>query len=185
MGFRYLGFSYVDTFLYIFKNEIKLSAPKRRIHKLNMSESMVLTDSNGNLSALPFPVGMIMLWYGTAATVPAGWSICDGSGLTPNLINKFVRGGGSTSSLNSTGGDDSVSLTGDNLPPHTHTVTMGVGGNHPVPLSTNHFSVDYGTPKSTTEYTVKTSPVCNECKSTPFSILPSYRTLLYIMRTRN
>jgi hypothetical protein len=36
------------------------------------------------------PVGSIIMWYGTAATVPANWHICDGTSGTPNLVNKFA-----------------------------------------------------------------------------------------------
>lgn len=36
------------------------------------------------------PTGMIILWHGTIATIPSGWVLCDGSGGTPDLRNKFV-----------------------------------------------------------------------------------------------
>jgi hypothetical protein len=36
------------------------------------------------------PPGSIILWYGTAATIPTGWALCDGQNGTPNLVNKFV-----------------------------------------------------------------------------------------------
>jgi hypothetical protein len=32
------------------------------------------------------------MWYGTLATIPAGWQICDGTGGTPDLRNHFVKG---------------------------------------------------------------------------------------------
>ena len=34
----------------------------------------------------------IVMWYGTLASIPAGWQICDGTGGTPDLRNYFVRG---------------------------------------------------------------------------------------------
>lgn len=36
--------------------------------------------------------GMIMLWYGTHATIPSGWTACDGTMGTPDLQTKFVKG---------------------------------------------------------------------------------------------
>ena len=124
---------------------------------------------------------MIMLWYGSAATVPTGWTICDGYGETPNLVGKFVRGGGSATALNSAG-SDSVILTAANLPNHTHTVTMGVGGRGGN-VNTNSFTNNDGTPTDKANWTVSTSPGCNECTGKAVTILPSYQTLLYIMRT--
>ena len=36
------------------------------------------------------PIGAIVLWSGSIATIPSGWSLCDGSSGTPNLTAKFV-----------------------------------------------------------------------------------------------
>jgi len=36
--------------------------------------------------------GLIVMWHGTIANIPAGWLICDGNGGTPNLLAKFVQG---------------------------------------------------------------------------------------------
>lgn len=36
------------------------------------------------------PPGSIIMWYGTAATIPNGWVLCDGQNNTPNLVNKFI-----------------------------------------------------------------------------------------------
>ena len=38
------------------------------------------------------PYGMITLWYGTVASIPNGWALCDGTNGTPNLTNMFVIG---------------------------------------------------------------------------------------------
>ena len=34
----------------------------------------------------------IVMWYGSLATIPAGWTLCDGTLGTPDLRNYFVRG---------------------------------------------------------------------------------------------
>jgi hypothetical protein len=43
-----------------------------------------------DLSATYLPTGMIMLWSGTIASIPTGWALCDGTGGTPDLRNRFI-----------------------------------------------------------------------------------------------
>jgi hypothetical protein len=38
------------------------------------------------------PTGLITLWYGSVATIPSGWALCNGSNGTPDLRDKFVVG---------------------------------------------------------------------------------------------
>lgn len=38
------------------------------------------------------PIGAIIMWYGTSASVPTGWNICDGTNGTPDLRNRFIIG---------------------------------------------------------------------------------------------
>jgi len=38
------------------------------------------------------PLGGIILWSGTVATIPANWALCNGSNGTPDLRNAFVVG---------------------------------------------------------------------------------------------
>ena len=69
------------------------------------------------ISSPPFwaPPGTILLWYGNAANVPAGWQICDGTNGTPNLQNRYVKGNDADGNLGNTGGN----LT------HGHTLPAG------------------------------------------------------------
>eukprot|EP01050_Picozoa_sp_SAG11_P019000 SAG11_NODE_2962_length_2807_cov_9.931315_2_plen_82_part_00 len=50
------------------------------------------------------PIGMIIVWAGTVASLPIGWVICDGAFGTPDLRDKFVLGAGGAHAANSTGG---------------------------------------------------------------------------------
>ena len=68
-----------------------------------------------------FVKGMIILWYGDTNNVPTGFALCDGTNDTPDLRDKFVVGAGSAYTPGDTGGADSVTLTVDQIPPHTHT----------------------------------------------------------------
>jgi len=43
-----------------------------------------------NVMALLPPI--IVIWSGTLENVPTGWSLCDGTGGTPDLKNKFIVG---------------------------------------------------------------------------------------------
>ena len=61
------------------------------------------------------PVGGIILWSGSTASIPSGWALCDGNNGTPDLRNKFIVGAGSTYNVNATGGSaDAIVVS------HTH-----------------------------------------------------------------
>jgi len=51
-----------------------------------------------------FPVGGIIMWSGSIATIPSGWLLCDGASGTPDLRDRFVIGAGSTYAVAATGG---------------------------------------------------------------------------------
>jgi len=105
--------------------------------------SVILTAANllGNLASGVGvnTTGMIMLWYGTAGSVPTGYHICDGTAGTPDLRDLFVLGaggalpttGGSSTTVTGSGGGGGGSVTGGyalvptDLPAHTHDVYMG------------------------------------------------------------
>lgn len=75
------------------------------------------------------PSGAIIMWSGN--TVPSGWRLCNGLDGTPDLRNRFIRGGDLTNN-GETGGVESQShshsgsvqghtLTVDEMPNHQHT----------------------------------------------------------------
>lgn len=59
--------------------------------------------------------GIIALWSGSAASIPFGWTLCNGTLGTPDLRNKFIIGAGSTYAP---GANSAVST-------HTHTANLG------------------------------------------------------------
>jgi microcystin-dependent protein len=69
------------------------------------------------------PSGVILLWSGSVATIPSGWALCNGSSGTPDLRNRFVVGAGSTYSVGDTGGSATSTLTTNELPAHTHSLS--------------------------------------------------------------
>jgi len=67
------------------------------------------------------PSGSIALWNGSIATIPSGYVLCNGSNSTPNLMDKFVVGAGSTYAVAATGGEATHALSIAELAAHTHT----------------------------------------------------------------
>ena len=84
-----------------------------------------------------------MLWYGSVASIPSGWVLCDGNNSTPDLRNRFVVGAGTGGNYSpgDTGGANSVTLTVAQIPAHTHTyerTDVGINVNdRPWPASNN------------------------------------------------
>lgn len=69
------------------------------------------------------PAGVILLWSGSIASIPSGWLLCNGSSGTPDLRDRFVVGAGSTYAVGATGGATTVTLSTNNLPSHTHSIS--------------------------------------------------------------
>lgn len=84
---------------------------------LNVEKGKILSK---NLELLP--PGTIVAWKGT--TPPGGWALCDGNEGRPNLKGRFILGYGSGkgSSLNSTGGSETHTLTESEIPSHRHSI---------------------------------------------------------------
>ena len=66
------------------------------------------------------PYGSIIMWYGSVASIPAGWALCNGSNNTPDLRGRFVVGAGDSYSPGNTGGANTVTLTAAQMPSHSH-----------------------------------------------------------------
>jgi len=57
-----------------------------------------------SFAAGTIPAGLIAMWHGTLAAVPAGWILCDGQNGTPDLRDKFVKGAADGQNPGSIGG---------------------------------------------------------------------------------
>lgn len=82
----------------------------------------------GNTQVMP--VGGIILWNGSAGSIPTGWHLCDGTAGTPDLRDRFVVGAGASYSPWSQGGANTVTLGTWELPTHYHTGNTAGTGAH-------------------------------------------------------
>lgn len=67
------------------------------------------------------PIGAIILWKNSAASLPSGWQICNGTNGTPDLRDYFIYGAAS---------DGDLSGTGTGVHSHTRDANTGSGGAH-------------------------------------------------------
>lgn len=70
------------------------------------------------------PVGGIVIWSGSVASIPEGWALCDGRTsngyATPNLSDRFVLGAAGKYAVGAQGGSERVTLSIENIPSHRH-----------------------------------------------------------------
>lgn len=84
-----------------------------------------VTISSTDPTSAIFARGMIMMWSGSLATIPTGWSLCDGTLGTPNLRDRFVVGSGAAYVTGNIGGSaDAIVVT------HSHSLNIQSAGAH-------------------------------------------------------
>lgn len=113
--------------------------------------------------------GMIMLWYGSIASIPTGWTLCDGTNGSPNLKDYFVRGAGTGPSW-APGGTGGAST-------HTHEFT---GDGHAHDLASGD-QIQEVTPAGHHYHGTSTNPASGTTDSSDHK--PKYMNLCYIMKT--
>jgi hypothetical protein len=72
-----------------------------------------------NAAKEAFPIGGIIIWSGSIASIPATWQLCNGTNGTPDLRDRFIVGAGTTYAVNATGGSANAVVVA-----HTHTATV-------------------------------------------------------------
>lgn len=122
------------------------------------------------------PAGFIGIWSGSADDVPNGWHLCDGNDGTPDLRDRFVLGAGTTHKVGGKGGAETVTLTVDQMPSHSHTyVSPSYQGTYVTISTSSGSSKDsyYRTANSTTDFAGKGQSHEN---------MPPYYALCYIIK---
>jgi hypothetical protein len=136
------------------------------------------------------PSGVIVMWSGSVASIPAGWFLCDGTNSTPDLRDRFVVGAGGTYNPAATGGSANAIVVS-----HTHTASSVVtdpGHRHtynaPAGFVDEGFSgsavagiVLSNTGNAVTGITVATT-IASAGSSGINANLPPYYALAYIMK---
>ena len=130
-----------------------------------------------NLTVDGFVSGMIILWSGAADAIPTGFVLCDGNNSTPNLSGRFVVGYDASNSdydVNDTGGSESVTLTVNQIPAHTHNINLAVRAFYQEP---RNFGVGTDGSANNSEDTGSTGG------GQSHENRPPYYALCYIMKT--
>ena len=158
------------------------------------------------------PIGFIILWYSTIASIPSGWGVCDGSTYTrsdgggnivsPNLTGEFVIAHGPSYAVDASGGNSNHTLSNNQIPAHNHNGgKISGGGYHPHyqrlgNVDDRNFSGPYGqrppadAPGYFQHYYLDSNSsshnhpvnVNNTGSTQSFPVLPAYRNLAYIMK---
>jgi len=124
-----------------------------------------------------FVSGMIILWSGAADAIPTGFVLCDGNNSTPNLSGRFVVGYDASNGdydVNDTGGSESVTLTVNQIPAHTHNINLAVRAFYQEP---RNFGVGTDGSANNSEDTGSTGG------GQSHENRPPYYALCYIMKT--
>ncbi|MCR4662929.1 MAG: hypothetical protein K5622_03465 [Endomicrobiaceae bacterium] len=127
----------------------------------------------GNTEYFMVPKGGIIIWSGLATDIPEGWVLCDGTNGTPDLRDRFVLGAGHNYTVGSKGGEETHTLTTDEMPSHGHDYYTGKGE------STTMSGYVANAERSEVYQTLHTNVVGN---SQPHNNMPPYYSLCYIMR---
>lgn len=141
---------------------------------------------NGSISGIgSVPIKGIIMWSGT--TVPDGWALCDGTGGTPDLRGRFIVGAGAGPGLtsyavNAVGGAETVTLSKEQMPSHTHEVYgryCGYTGSH-----NNDAEVITYADKSWGGWSKRINTTESAGGGQPHDNMPPYYALAFIMRMR-
>lgn len=132
------------------------------------------------------PSGGIILWSGSANTIPSGWVLCDGNNGTPNLVDKFILGAGATTpAVGTTGGSKDAIVVNHthtvNDPGHNHAVAIAAGSPGLIAQVANSY---YGNTNNTRPTTTSKTGITinNQGSDGTNANMPPYYALAYIMK---
>ena len=131
------------------------------------------------------PVGGIILWSGSVASIPAGWLLCNGAYSTPNLADRFILGAGNLYAPAAAGGSTDAIVAS-----HTHSI-VDAGHAHqwgtaPVVTRASGSAGQYDGTGSTANNTstVGTGITIDTAGVSPTNAnMPPYYALCYIIKT--
>ncbi len=83
-----------------------------------------VTDIRVQIAGFTFR-GMMTPFHGSAADIPDGWQICNGTNGTPNLVDRFIMGRGAATTNGETGGASTKTTSASGA--HSHTASGRTG----------------------------------------------------------
>jgi hypothetical protein len=157
------------------------------------------TTGKAQLSSIPgiTPIGGIIMWSGSIASIPTNWALCNGANGTPDLRNKFIIGANAdnagVANTNITGSNTQTGGTKDAIVvSHSH----GITDNGHVHTAQSYFYDSGGVRSSfrasgaqfaqgvpSTNSATTGITINSEGSSGTNANLPPYYALAYIMRT--
>ena len=84
-------------------SDAQLSANVALLNGANVFNGPISSIASGTTNYM-VPSGLVALWSGNPATIPAGWVLCDGNNGTPDLRDRFVVGAAGSYGVGNTGG---------------------------------------------------------------------------------
>jgi len=112
-----VGGAFTCTGAAVFSSTVALGASATATTQ-SANDNSTKVATTAYVAAAVIPSGVIVIWSGSAAAIPSGWYLCNGSNGTPNLRDRFVVGAGTTYAVAATGGSaDAITVS------HTHTVS--------------------------------------------------------------
>jgi len=93
---------------------------------INLTDASLFSKDGSTVISL-IPKGLIVEWYGNAAQVPTGWTLCDGTGGAPDLRDTTSYAAAIDADVGDTGG--ALSATTDDPGDHNHGSTGGTAIN--------------------------------------------------------
>tara|TARA_A100000171_G_C2109950_1_gene134471 strand:+ start:28 stop:1269 length:1242 start_codon:yes stop_codon:yes gene_type:complete len=121
------------------------------------------------------PSGAILMWSGAENAIPTGYVLCNGQNSTPNLLARFVFGGGTGSgySVGDQGGAATHTLTEAQMPAHVHHVYLATDTGTP-------YGSIYASGNNNAQGAVATT---SKGSGAAHNNMPPYYVLCYIMKT--
>jgi microcystin-dependent protein len=102
-----------------------------------LSDPNLYTTLNPRQEVTPTPYaihaktsGVIVMWSGSIANIPAGWALCDGNNGTPDLRDRFILGVAAGENPGATGGNHNYTLNVNQIPSHSHSISIYSAGEH-------------------------------------------------------
>lgn len=104
---------------------------------------------------------------------PTGWAICDGLNGTPDLRGRFILGAGPNDAMGSVGGEREHILTVDEMPRHSHNLSLPQGDQL---WNKGHGNTIWGQNYN------KQFMTANEGNSVPHNNMPPFYVLAFLMK---